>query len=621
MISTPCQLAFTSEPTSPCMEFIPLHINEKLRILLLFQVSSSWSSWESFYDACSNSPEIDAKIVLVERMYLDVRLNVLNSTRNFLIENNIGFINDNAMCLETYKPHVIFMQTPYNDTLPKKYQLEILKSLGIRIAYIPYGIEIGGGSMNLRYQFDLAVQQNAWRVFARSVRHKRMYAKYCSSGSAHVVTLGHPRMDIYKKYQNHALEQSLAAKIKDRILFLWNPHFTVEKNGWSTFLKYMNSILSFFEKQENTFLIIRPHPFLFTRLRDKAGWSNKDIEAFKARILSIENAHLDLTANYVSHLNAADILLTDTSSFLLEFFASGKPVIYLNNEDSPGLNDDGDVIDYLYVVNSQNDLTHYLSMLIEGNDPAKANRISAIPEYFETPKIGAGEAIKTYILDTIKGKDTPLNCSIIVSNEHMQAQSYWKDASSLSVAPESYFEKQASGLAYLLKIIGQVKSTIDIGCGNGSLTKLLCEYSEFTKAIDISSKFIEEAKQNLAQYNVDLSIESITDSQSCQTYNLVSCMGVTSGLIDNYIFMKTCDLLVASSKQNGYLLLNDTLSINTEQYVSGQPEGYAAVYRNREDYKACFLSRGCILLEEIVLADHPENSLINTLFLFRVNLK
>ena len=106
---------------------------------------------------------------------------------------------------------------------------------------------------------------------------------------------------------------------------------------------------------------------------------------------------------------------------------------------------------------------------------------------------------------------------------------------------------------------------------------------------------------------------------SCQTYNLVSCMDVTSGFIDNPTFLSVLDLLVASCKRKGYLLLKESLSIGEEQVSVVSSQDYnIAVYRNINDYKACFISRGCVLEEELDLVNISESARVEKMFLFRV---
>lgn len=596
--------------------YIPLNPGEKLRVLFLFQVSNLWPSWKTLWRACNDDELIDAKIVLTERRYLDCGLQFLNDARNFLIENDIPFITDSTFSLEKYLPHVVFMQTPYEDTLFSKYSLDILKSLGCRLAYIPYGLELGGGATNLRYQFNTAVHQQAWRIFARSERHQKMFAKYCSAGSAHVVVTGHPKIDQIKQVHDAYIDSSLINKINGRKVILWCPHFSIGNDQWSTFLSYSDYILNNFSHHDDLFLIVRPHPLLFSRLRDNEGWTEENIVDYTQAINNKPNSYFDTATNYIASFKLSDGILTDAGSFLLEYFATGKPVAYLHNPDGPGLNDDGDIINYLHVVNTEKDIDTFLAMIAKNEDPDKERRCEAISEYFYQNDQEIGLSIKNLLLSSINQYDRPLTETKKLNIKHEQAEEYWRNATTTYLASPEYYDKQEKAMYAVLSKLGSINSALDIGCGDGRFTHIISQYCKGIKAIDISSELIEKAKASLSSKSISFAVETLLEAQSCQRYQLISCMGVTSGLIDNEVFLRTVDLLIASCRPGGYVLMKDSLSLGIEQHTQPNEENYVAVYRNINDYLNCFLSRGCKLIDSQEIVSNPERKLINKLFLF-----
>lgn len=600
--------------------YLPLKPNEKLRIVFLFQSSSLWRNWKSLWDACLQDTSIEAKLVLVEMTYADTKLHLLNEAKHFLIDNNIPFFMGNLFVIEHFRPHVVFVQTPYHDTLPDNYSLEIFRSLGCRVAYIPYGLEVGGGATNLKYQFNMPLHQQAWRIFTRSVRHQKMYSKYCSVGSAHTIVTGHPKLDLHQGHQPNIVDSSVINKIDNRRVILWCPHFSILKDQWSTFNTYVAPILEYFSLHHELFLIVRPHPLLFSRLRDQMNWSDDKISDFKKSINIMQNAYLDEGPDYGMAFELSDALLSDAGSFLLEYFSTGKPVAYLENQNGPGLNDDGDIIQYFYVVHHLDEMNHFFEMIYEKKDPKKIERCKAIPEYLHQTEKGAGLTIKEHLLSAIHQYDRPMVTNNTFKTQTKKAEDYWRKATTTYLAASDYYDKQEVAIAMVLKNIGNVCSILDVGCGDGRFTKLLSQNSQFTKAIDVSSHLIEQAKKKLTEDNIHFAVESITDSISCHRYDLVSCMGVTSGLIEDDVFLRTLDILIASCKPGGYLLMKDTLSITKEQNVASNEDNYIAVYRNIENYIRCIISRGCQLIEDYELFFDSNRGMINKLFLFSVPL-
>jgi hypothetical protein len=263
----------------------------------------------------------------------------------------------------------------------------------------------------------------------------------------------------------------------------------------------------------------------------------------------------------------------------------------------------------MYSVRNHDDLERCLQWMHEGRDPELERRLKIIPEYFVMPgERSIGSAIKDHMLAAVRGHDMPL--------KHGFTPCLPTLASSTCSAPANYAERKAAALEDLLSRIGRVPSAIDIGCGDGHYTRQICAHADFTKVIDADAEKVAQAKILLAGCNIEINRESITHAGTCQTYDLISCLGVTSGMTEHGLFLKALDLLVASCREDGYLLLEDTLSTGVERLQTLDGAG-TLLYRNILDYKECFLSRGCVLEAEVDLFALPDETLVNKLFLFK----
>ena len=100
---------------------------------------------------------------------------------------------------------------------------------------------------------------------------------------------------------------------------------------------------------------------------------------------------LDEKPSYDDAFNTADILVTDYSSTIIEFFLRGKPIIYCGKREelSPQI---AYVTKTFYYVNGWEQLKRVLDELKEGIDPLKEDRRIAI-ELFREGNQNAGEAI------------------------------------------------------------------------------------------------------------------------------------------------------------------------------------------------------------------------------------
>jgi hypothetical protein len=91
-------------------------------------------------------------------------------------------------------------------------------------------------------------------------------------------------------------------------------------------------------------------------------------------------------------------------------------------------------------------------------------------------------------------------------------------------------------------------------------------------------------------------------------------MGVTSGLTDDEVFLKSIWKLKAAMRPRAKLLLKDTLSLSTPEVIEGS--GYRAVYRNIRAYLEAFEEAGLSLIEELLITQDHEKGRVNGFFVF-----
>jgi len=234
----------------PNPDLAPYEEGKAIRVLFLVMQPAIWPSMSSVWKACRSDPRFSVKVVLVASQYQNERLSQLILAQEMLITKHIPFFYADSFSLEQFKPHIVFVPLPYADMYPPEFSLDAIKRVGGRIAYIPYALEVASGGYNIQYQFNLLVQQTAWRIFIRSERHSEIFARYCNSGCGHVVVTGHPKFDHLQDEQENrvdALEKELKNRIGGRPVILWTPHFSVEDPPvQSTFTLVGKKIFSLF---------------------------------------------------------------------------------------------------------------------------------------------------------------------------------------------------------------------------------------------------------------------------------------------------------------------------------------------------------------------------------------
>lgn len=594
-----------------------------IRVLFVAQHPSIWASWRSIWQAMTSDSRFVAKVVLSPFLhpYSSVAV-TMDNMRRCLVEEDISFCTAEALNLESFRPHVVFLQNPYDETRPDFLRSEQITRAGSRVAYVPYGLEMGGGAWNLTAQFDLPIHRVAWRIFARSERHKKMFAKYCRSGNGHVVVTGHPKFDPINYNLDHSLPEEVIKKVGGRKVVLWTPHFSVtEIPSWSTYRIYSDFIFSTFAQQQDIFLILRPHPLFFKSMMQNGLWDEVGEAQFRQKIKDSNNIALDECSDYHPAFSLSDGLMTDVGSFLLEYLPTGKPLMYLHLPDGLGMNDDEALTKSLYIATTDRDISGFVDMIKSGADPRRAERASIKSEYLFGLDSNIGVSICQNIATGLNAGDTWFpRPNYRKSILQQRSEEYWKNANAAYLVPSGYHEKKTITLDKELSEFGLLSSAIDIGCGDGTFTLQLAKYVESVQAYDISAKLIAKARQSALEAevkNVSFTEQEIELIAPFKKFDIVSCMGVTSCIIDDSEFIFFLQKLRALTKNGGHLLIIDTISTASEQSAEDH-SGYLAKYRSIEDYKLLFRRVGFAAQKEITIMNAPERNQANKLFVMQL---
>ena len=595
---------------------------DAVRVAFIVMSATTWPSLQSVWAACNRDPRFDVRVILAPNTYLDRQSKEFNQARAFLIRDDIPFTYGYEGILDDFRPEVVFVPSAYIDMLPYYLGAGALEAVGARIAYVPYGLEIGGGGFNMQYQFNLDLHNRAWRIFARSVSHRRMFARYCESGSGHVRVVGSPRLDQISRL-NACDASELEAWIGRRKAILWTPHFSEGPSAaWSTFGRYRDHILEIFAKRAKTHvLIFRPHPLLFSHLRTTGYWTTEEEAAFRQRIAAAENVVLDESGSYLPAFKAAHALMADAGSFLLEFFATGKPLLYLSPEGGIGLNDDANLADYLYVCRGSADIARFVEAVGKGRDPMATQRRAGLSQFFHIPEKGTvGEAIADHVAQAILSGDS-FRPRIVAKDElYAKARAYWAESTTTYLAPPEYYDRQEAVFREILGRHGPWASAADIGCGDGRFTRVLAGKADQVTACDISENLIAQAQAKAAEAgvdNIDWRVESLDAVRTLSRYDLCCCCGVLSGFLDVRAYAVAISMLRAMTKPQGLLITKESLSLSYQKVVQDADSGYVAIYRNAQEYLDSFLQQGFELVGKVVLRRDEQTGLENAFFVFR----
>lgn len=321
--------------------YTPCREGETIRVIFLFQAASVWASWESVYEACLADGNMDVKMLLLTKPGVE-RAQMI-SARDFLVRRGIPYENFEAFDLERYKPHAAFVQFPYDLSYHTPGTLSLrLKEKGIRIAYIPYGIEISDEENARRDHFENFVVENSRWIFTCCETIKEEYRKYCRNREA-VRVCGSPKFDGFVRKGDYPLVREFGKKANGRKIVLWKMHFPKKiyaDGAVRQITPDLDEYIRFAEelgKYRDLFFIVMPHPKMLYGMVESDIKGDTSLKKKADELLHIiqeaDNAVVDTSDDYRNSLYHSDVIIMDRSAVMIEAAMTGKPVLLMRNSN------------------------------------------------------------------------------------------------------------------------------------------------------------------------------------------------------------------------------------------------------------------------------------------------
>jgi len=381
------------------MEELP---GKKVKLAIFYQMSESWANVRTVWKAASTDPQVDVLVVVMPFIHASYEWRS-DAVESYLQGESVPYVLWQNFDISTAGIDVVFFTSPYDSTRLVEYQFTNVKKHVRYTAYIPYGIEIGGGEFDLRLQYGEPAAKDSDFVFVRSESLKEMYRKHCPSGDRHVVVSGYPRFDELANFNDFTIDPELLGRIGERLPVLWNTHFTFDVVQWSTFDLLGMDIVSWFAQHPRFALIFRPHPLLWRRLKSAFNFTDADVMALKKELSDL-GIIVDERADSRHVFAASKALISDVGSFLMDYLVTGKPILYLRDPLGLGLNEEGDeLVSNFGKAETIGEVGIFLSELELGEDPYREKRLAAIPRFVCQQDGFTGQRIVEHVKAVVLG--------------------------------------------------------------------------------------------------------------------------------------------------------------------------------------------------------------------------
>lgn len=372
-----------------CLNKKPFKPSERIKIYFLFHSKAFWPSWESFWVACNNDDRIETTMIYCPVKEQTAGYNgQFKNAEDFLKENNIPYRHIDDIDFKIDKPHILVMQTPYDDfhRFPI-YHSANFKKMGIRVVYITYGLEFTESKLSIKNHFKLSITKNSWRIYTFSNELVKDYVKYSQIYGV-AKCFGHPKFDALFKAKNIKMPKWLEEKVNGKKIICWHTHFPCKysvmggKNVISTFPWEENlKILEYIKKDKEYFYIFMAHHMFWGAFEHTFNIQKEELDKFKEDLNNGENS-IVWEGEYPEVLNWSDIFMGERSAVTMEMITTGKPVIYLENSPEIYNKFGQDVIDSYYYAKTSQEALDLLDKIKSGYDEKQNFRKAILGEYF-----------------------------------------------------------------------------------------------------------------------------------------------------------------------------------------------------------------------------------------------
>lgn len=348
--------------------------------MFLMGTTSKWKC-QTLYKALEASGDFEPFVALSRmdieaEMSHDEFLGRLEEKRAFCRQNGLTFVEaysieaNKPLELSAFSPDIVFYPVPWS--IPENQSPQLVSNFALT-CYVPYYVVChDGAEMDSQQELHTLVfiyftSNRYWSDFFNRKRYGWPIA-------GTFVGVGHPMLDCYAEAEKQFSRNDYV---------IYAPHFSILDiaERYSTFLENGWFILEYAKTHPDIKWCFKPHPTLSFALAKYAGWTQEQIEAYYAEWRKV--GKVCLSGDYPALFLQSRALITDCSSFLMEYSAVNRPLIHLTRRDSiyKVAKPCRRLFGTFYKAGNRKELERALKVVLEdGEDPQADEREVAIRE-------------------------------------------------------------------------------------------------------------------------------------------------------------------------------------------------------------------------------------------------
>ena len=386
---------------------------KKINIVFVCHRPQVWNTLNSLFESCINDEDFNVTIVAIpikkQILKIDFNHEIYETEgaeeywKDFpcKVINGYDYQSHEWFDLRGLDPDYVFFQQPYNIA-----KCDLYKSWNVSryatICYTSYYYTISSSDIKECMPEDFI--RNVSLCF---LQNNLEYTCFNNKFDVNIYPatkrflVGCPRFDELSLYKN--MKSNLWKLSKEKSFrVVWTPRWTTNENTCH-FFDYKDKFVSYCNEHNDIDFVFRPHPQAKLNYAAENNFSIKDFENYVNIYKSSKNMNIDNSVDFIPLFYSADVLISDYSSVIPEFFLTGKPVIYCRKKNATCMIE-GNWTSGLYFANNWNELESILENLRKGCDPLLEVRKRLIRTEFGISEKGAGVTIKDLIKKDYRGE-------------------------------------------------------------------------------------------------------------------------------------------------------------------------------------------------------------------------
>ncbi|QMU97717.1 hypothetical protein FVO59_11220 [Microbacterium esteraromaticum] len=374
----------------------------RIRMVFLVHNAAAWGSIAELVRLTHAHPDFEPVVVSIPHHYSGVGpAKGEGRTHRFLKSEGVTHIrlhkshlSDAAQLLRALDPDIVVRQSQWDADIDEAFSAESLA--WTRVILIPYetmntteNVPIGDPPINSAV--DTAMHRTAWLVFLANEEALAIARRDALTAGLQFRAVGHPKLDYVRETEPDWPLSRPDGTHRRRVL--WSAHHSI-LTGWNDFGMFAQThsdMLAWARDAPETEFVFMHHPLLpDTIAREGSPVSPAEYREWLNEWTELDNAAV-WDGDYAEALAAADFLVTDGPSMMIEGQMLSVPTVFLERADHIPFNDIGrEIARGVHRVESVQEARQtVLSIEESGADPLAARQEKNVARFFGEPGAAA----------------------------------------------------------------------------------------------------------------------------------------------------------------------------------------------------------------------------------------